>query len=131
MTNNAEPAAALAERKAQLLLTGEAYRIGILQGQMTVVRSLQTKSLLQSVVEQAVGFAGNRLSSALTPEGGGGLMSFIPLAVTSFSYLSGKRFVKPVLGAGLVVATALVLLWRHQHTETAETVPLPTDQINH
>lgn len=118
MKNDTAETQTLAEQKMQLLLISQTYRIGILQGQMTVVRSLQTRSLIESAVEHAVGFAGARLG-AMTA-GKGGLKSLVPLALASFSYLSGKRLIKPVIGTGLVLVAVMALFWRRNRANAAE-----------
>ena len=65
MTNDAV-LAALAERKATLLLDGAVYRLGIYQAKATVVHGLHLESLAQRAIEHAVGIAGARLGLALT-----------------------------------------------------------------
>jgi hypothetical protein len=110
MTNNAVQAA-LADRKAKLLLDGEAYRLGIVHAKASVGHDFGVESLIYSAVEHAVGFAGARLEAVLAPTGGG-LQALMPLAVLAFSWLSRKKILKPAIGAGLVVVTVAALAGR-------------------
>jgi hypothetical protein len=103
MTNDAIPATALAARKARLLLDGAVYRAGIIHAKAAVVHSSRAESLIHNAVEHAFGFAGARLEAVLAPTGGR-FQALLPVAFAAFSYLLRKGLVKPVLGAGLVVA---------------------------
>lgn len=114
MTNDAVQAA-LADRKANLLLDGAAYRVGILHAKATVVHGLRAESLIHSAVEHAAGFAGARLEAVLARTGGR-VQVLMPLAVAAYSYLSRKKLLKPVIGAGLVVATVVALAGRRKHS---------------
>jgi hypothetical protein len=61
--------AAQAARKRLLIAQGEMYRVGIVHARANVGYALRPESLLQGVVETAVGFAGHRVESLLAPGG--------------------------------------------------------------
>jgi hypothetical protein len=111
--------AALAARKAQLLLDGAVYRLAIVRAKATVAHGLRAESLIHSTVEHAVGFAGDRLRAVLAPTGGR-IQALLPLAVAAFSYLSRKNFLKPAICTGLVVAAVIALAWRHTHVRLCD-----------
>ncbi|MEN3292912.1 MAG: hypothetical protein V7642_2165 [Burkholderiales bacterium] len=111
MINNAVQAAALADRKAKLLLDGEAYRVGIVHAKASVGHGFGVESLIHSVVKHALGFAGAGLEAVLAPTGGR-FQALMPLAVLACSWLSRKKILKPAIGAGLVVVTVAALAGR-------------------
>jgi hypothetical protein len=108
MMNDAVKEAALADRKAKLLLDGAVYRVGIVHAKATVAHGLRAESLMQSAVENTIGFAGVQLKAVLAPTGSR-FAALMPLAVAAFSYLSRKKLLKPAIGAGLVVAAAVAV----------------------
>jgi hypothetical protein len=114
MTND-DVQAALAARKAKLLLDGAVCRIGIVDAKATVAHGLRAESLIHSAVEHAVGFAGARLEAMLAPAGSR-FPALMPLAVAAFSYLSRKKLLKPAIGAGLVVAMVAALAGRRNRS---------------
>jgi len=61
--------AAQAARKRLLIAQGEMYRVGIVHARANVGYALRPESMLQGVVETAVGFAGHRVESLLAPGG--------------------------------------------------------------
>jgi hypothetical protein len=115
MMNDAVQAAALADRKAKLLLDGAIYRVGIVHAKATVARGLRAESLIHNAVEDAIGFAGTRLEAVLAPIGGR-FQLLMPLAVAAFSYLSRKKLLKPAIGAGLVVAAVAAVAGRRNRS---------------
>jgi hypothetical protein len=90
MTNDAVRAAALADRKAKLLLDGAAYRVGIVHAKARVDHDFCAKSLIHSAVEHAVGFALASLEAVLAPTRGR-FQALMPLAVLAISWLSRKK----------------------------------------
>lgn len=105
--------AALADRKARLILDGAVYRVGIVHAQATVTHGLRAESLIRGAVEHAVGAAGARLEAVLMPAGGR-LQGLMPLAVAAFAYLSRKKLVKHAIVAGLVAVTVAALVTRRK-----------------
>ena len=113
MANQAEPALdALAQRKAQLVAQGAAYRSGISAAQQTISASLSVdalaKSMLSHVVSAAYAVFRNR-----TGIGGINLQTLLPLLVGTVSTLSKRSLFKPVVRGvlllGVMAAAAFVV----------------------
>jgi hypothetical protein len=97
--------AAQAARKRLLIAQGEMYRVGIVHARANVGYALRPESLLQGVVETAVGFAGHRVESLLAP-GGMRLQGYV---LTALSFIGRKKLVKPALV--LVAVAAVAASW--------------------
>ncbi|MDX8125026.1 hypothetical protein SKZ59_24920 [Janthinobacterium sp. GMG2] len=100
--------AAQAARKRLLIAQGEMYRVGIVHARANVGYALRPESMLQGVVETAVGFAGHRVESLLAP-GGMRLQGAMPYVLTALSFIGRKKLVKPALV--LVAIAAVAASW--------------------
>lgn len=94
----------LQDRKMQLILDGETYRMKVLYSQAMVTRSLHGPSLLRSSVEHILGVNVSRW--------GGRLRSVFPYLLNGYTYLSRKKLLKPSLITGLVVVAGLAFALR-------------------
>ncbi len=123
MRSDAAKEKALAHRKAQLLLDGAVYRIGIVQAKTNVLQSLHAETLVRNVGQHLLGVIGMRLNNLFTPnvrKVGGQFQTLMPLAVTAFTFLSGKKLLKPVIGGGLLltaVGAVVALALRRKRPE--------------
>lgn len=94
----------LHERKMQLILDGETYRMKVLYSQTMVVRSLHGPSLLRSSMERILG--------AGITGWGVRLRAIFPYVVGGYHYLSRKKLLKPSLISGLVLVAGLAFFLR-------------------
>ncbi len=108
MSNHDDSAQAVAAHKRKLIAQGELYRVGIVHARAHVSEALRPNSLLQGVVEHAVGFASNRVESLMAP-GGLRLQGVMPYALTILSFIARKKLVKPAIG--IAVAAAVAVNW--------------------
>lgn len=125
MTKRMTKAQEIADRKTQLLLSGAFYRSRMIQSKAVVVEHIQSKSITQSVLKNAFGFvtakifsstklsnstgSANSAGSSSTSDGmGTKWTSYIPMAITVYSFLSRKKLIKPALVVGLLAGVALI-----------------------
>lgn len=98
-------ATTLQDRKAQLLLEGAIYRVGIVRGKAATQQAMHTKAPLFHAIEQVLGLgAGTRIDSVLPVIDQ--LQTLTPLVIATGSFLSRKRLLKPAIGLGLIIVLA-------------------------
>ena len=101
----------LAERKADLLRQGQAYRVGIAHSRASVKESLRPQALMHRALDHATGAVRERVDGLWRP-GGTKLSALMPFALTAFGFLRKRRLLRPALGAAAVVGS---LGWYLRH----------------
>ena len=131
MTKPMTKAQEIANKKTQLLLSGAFYRSRMMQSKAVVIQHVQSESIIQSVLKNAFSlltakfFSSSKLSnspsSAKSTDSAGSAGSsnssdgigtkwttYIPMAISVYSFLSRKKLIKPALVVGLFAGVALI-----------------------
>ncbi|CAN5833558.1 hypothetical protein BH11PSE12_BH11PSE12_00380 [soil metagenome] len=107
------------QRKAQLLLDAALYRVRIVHAKAAVVQSVRIEFLIQSAAQHMLGAVsaslGAKFATIFAP-GRTRFQALLPLALASYSYLSRKHLLKPVMGVGVVLTTVAALVMRYKNS---------------
>lgn len=117
MDKQIDAAQALAERKAQLVREGEAYRVGIALAKAQVAHGAHPDVLLHTALDHAGWALRARLDGLLKPTGAN-LTMLMPFAMGALRFLARRHLVKPIMGAAAGVG-ALVWYLKHRRAYPA------------
>ena len=123
MANQAERKPdSLAQRKAQLVAQGAAYRSGISAAQHSVKADLSVDELAKSALSHVVSAVYAAFKSR-TGIAGANLQTLLPLVIGGVSALSKRSLLKPVMRGALVlgaVATAVAFVVKKRKAKQAQ-----------